>query len=211
MIYPLIVSMVVTSVVIAYLVTVIGYYTPFMILASILMSVGGGLLSTLDKNSSSVQYIGYQIIFGIGVGCGVQQSMVAIQAAVKGSGSRNSSSSGRSSNSSTGNGSAVPMGTAIMTFAQTLGGAVFLAVAQSVFDNKLSSGIKAANIPGLSANVILNTGATGLRNVVASDHLNTILQAYNAAIDSTFLVAALVAAISILGALGMEWISIRQR
>jgi hypothetical protein len=210
MIYPLIVSMVVTAVIIAYLVTVIGYYTPFMILASILMSVGGGLLSTLDRNSSSAQYIGYQIIFGIGVGCGIQQSMVAIQAAVRGSGSRNSSSSGKS-NSSTGNGSAVAMGTAIMTFAQTLGGAVFLAVAQSVFDNKLSSGIKVANIPGLSANVILNTGATELGNVVASEHMNTILHAYNAAIDSTFLVAAVVAAISILGALGMEWISIRQR
>lgn len=209
MIYPLIVSMVATSAVIAYLVTFIGYYTPFMILASVLMSVGGGLLSTLDRNASSAQYIGYQIIFGVGVGCGIQQSMVAIQAAVKGSGSRNSSSSGKSSSGA--NGSAVPMGTAIMTFAQTLGGAVFLAVAQSVFDNKLTSGIKAANIPGLNANIILDTGATELRNAVASEHLNTLLQAYNAAIDSTFLVAAIVAAVSVLGALGMEWISIRQR
>lgn len=210
MIYPLVVSMVVTSVVIAYLVTVIGYYTPFMILASLFMSVGGGLLSTLDKNSSPAQYIGYQVIFGVGVGCGVQQTMVAIQAAVKGSGSRNSSSSAKSS-SNTGNGSAVPMGTAIMTFAQTLGGAVFLAVAQSVFDNKLSIGITAAKIPGLSADVILDTGATELRNAVASEHMNTLLTAYNAAIDSTFLVAAVVASVSILGALGMEWISIRKR
>ncbi|KAH8692008.1 MFS transporter [Talaromyces proteolyticus] len=202
----LVIAMVVTSLLTAILITVIGYYTPFMILASILMSVGGGLLSTLDTNASSKKYIAFQIIFGSGVGCGIQQSMVAIQAAVNGSGSRNSSSS----SSSGSNGSAVSMGTAIMTFAQTLGGAIFIAVAQNVFENKLSNGIVAAKVPGLDSQAILKIGATELRNTVESQYWDAVSHAYNAAIDDTFRVATIVAAVSILGALGMEWISIKR-
>lgn len=44
--------------------TAIGYYTPFMILSTVLMSVGGGLLTTLKVNTGHAKWIGYQAILG---------------------------------------------------------------------------------------------------------------------------------------------------
>ncbi|KAJ7476934.1 MFS transporter [Mycena galericulata] len=44
--------------------TAIGYYTPFMILSTILMSVGGGLLTTFKVNTGHAKWIGYQAILG---------------------------------------------------------------------------------------------------------------------------------------------------
>ncbi|KAK8082773.1 efflux pump antibiotic resistance protein [Apiospora saccharicola] len=41
-------------------VTVFGYYTPFMIAATVLMSIGAGLLSTFEPGTSRAAWIGYQ-------------------------------------------------------------------------------------------------------------------------------------------------------
>lgn len=102
---PFILTMVIFSILAGGLITVVGYYTPFMYIAAIAMPIGAGLLSTLQPDSSSAKWIGYQIIFGIGIGCGMQQPLIAAQAALPLQD--------------------VPIGTAIMMFAQILGGAIF--------------------------------------------------------------------------------------
>jgi hypothetical protein len=79
---PFILGMVIFSIVAGGLVTVIGYYTPFMYIAAIAMPIGAGLLSTLKPDSGSAKWIGYQIIFGLGIGCGFQQPLIAAQAAL---------------------------------------------------------------------------------------------------------------------------------
>jgi hypothetical protein len=47
-----------------------GYYLPWSITSAILVSLGSGLMSTLNQRSSAPQWVGYQIIAGIGRGCG---------------------------------------------------------------------------------------------------------------------------------------------
>jgi hypothetical protein len=42
------------------------------------------------------------------------------------------------------------------------GGAIFIAITQNVFSNKLIQGIQ-ANVPGLDPNTVINSGATGLQ------------------------------------------------
>jgi len=42
-----------------------GYYTPFMILGTVLMTVGGGLLTTLHIETTKAQWIGYPVLFGL--------------------------------------------------------------------------------------------------------------------------------------------------
>ena len=64
---PMILALVIMSVIAGGLVTAIGYYTPFMIASSILMSVGAGLLTTFKVNTGHAEWIGYQVIFGFGV------------------------------------------------------------------------------------------------------------------------------------------------
>jgi hypothetical protein len=60
-------------------VTVLGYYTPFVILSSILLGIGAGLLSTLTLNTRPGHWIGFQALYGLGYGIGLQQPILAAQ------------------------------------------------------------------------------------------------------------------------------------
>lgn len=171
------------------LVTVIGYYTPFMIASAILASVGAGLLTTFHVDTGHAEWIGYQFIFGAGIGFGMQQTMVAVQACLEGPD--------------------VAIGTAIIVFSQTLGGALFIAVAQNVFQNQLVSNIAAANIQGLNPALVLATGATELKNVFPEKVLPVVLTAYNDALSRTFYVSVGTACLTVVGALVIEWKSVK--
>ncbi len=173
------------------LTTRFGYYMPFIFLSLIFMSIGAGLLTTLRVDSSSAHWIGYQILFGLGSGWGFQQTAVAAQtvlALVD-----------------------VPIGTAIMVFIQLLGGAMFVTIAQNVFTNNLVSGILAIHIPNLNAKVIVQSGATRLRQEIPTAYLPGVLVAYNEALVKTFRVGVCLACLSLLGAVGMEWRSVKNK
>lgn len=49
-----------------------GYYLPWSILSAILVAVAAGLISTFTPHTSTVKWIMYQVIGGIGRGCGLQ-------------------------------------------------------------------------------------------------------------------------------------------
>ncbi|PCG91424.1 Major facilitator superfamily domain, general substrate transporter [Penicillium occitanis (nom. inval.)] len=118
MLLPLVLSMAVTSLASGSLTDIVRYYTPFLIFASVMMSIGSGLLTTLRANTTTSAWIGYQIIFGIGAGSGIHQTMLAMQSSCQKSRD-------------------IAAGTAIMIFAKILGAAVAVGMAQSVFANKL--------------------------------------------------------------------------
>lgn len=50
----------------------LGYFTPFIFLAAILITISGGLLSTLKTDTGSPEWIGYQVIIGTGAGMIIQ-------------------------------------------------------------------------------------------------------------------------------------------
>jgi len=81
-----------------------GYYTPMMIVSSILLPISMGLLSTLKMNAPSSEWIGYQALLGFGVGIGIQCPLVVIQTVLSED--------------------HIPVGTALITLVQTLFGAV---------------------------------------------------------------------------------------
>ena len=90
----------------------------------------------------------------------------------------------------------------------SLGGALFIAVGQNVFTNRLSTNL-ATYVPILDPSIVLNTGATSLRNAVGQDSLEGVLVAYNNALTDSFYVSVAMACFSIVGALGMEWKSVK--
>ena len=172
-------------------VTVFGYYTPFMITSSVLMAIGAGLISTWKVNTGHSEWIGYQAIFGIGVGFGLQQSLIAAQTVLP---IRD-----------------VPIGTSIINFCLTLGGALFISVGQNVFTNRLITNVLTA-APKIPSNIVLETGATSLTRVVRSidaGSLDGVLKAYNDALAQTYYVSIAMAAFSIFGSCGMEWKSVK--
>ena len=173
------------------LTTRFGYYMPFIFLSLLFMSIGAGLLITLHVDSSTARWAGYQILFGLGTGWGFQQTAVAAQTVLALED--------------------IPIGTAFMVFIQLLGGAMFVTIAQNVFTNKLVSGILAINIPNLNPQIIVQSGATHLRRQIPAAFLPEVLVAYNAALVKTFQVALCLSCLTLLGAIGMEWRSVKNK
>ncbi|KAF1849628.1 MFS general substrate transporter [Cucurbitaria berberidis CBS 394.84] len=187
---PLVLSVVVGSILSGGLVQRVGYYTPFMILGSSFMAVGTGLLTTWNMGISTGMWIGYQIIIGFGVGCTMQHPNIAVQTVLPKHD--------------------VPIGTAVLSLFQTLGGAVFTAVGQNLYIDKFSSGLE--RIGGLVPGRILNAGATDMTSAVPMVLKHRVLEAYNHALtNGTFFAALIVACISVPAALGMEWRSVKEK
>ncbi|KAJ7021451.1 DHA14-like major facilitator [Mycena alexandri] len=185
---PMILSLVISSLLAGGIISAMGYYTPFMVLSSILMGVGAGLISTFNTNTGSARWIGFQIIYGLGVGFGMQQPIIAAQTVLSLQD--------------------IPTGTSLIMFAQTLGGALFVSVGQNVFTNKLTSGL-ASNVPGVNPSIVLNAGATSLRNAVDPQYLSAVISVYNDALVTAFYVSVAMACLSLAGALVIEWKSVK--
>lgn len=133
-------------------------------------------------------WIGYQALFGLGVGMGMQQPLIAAQTVC--------------------DLDDVPTATAVTNFCLTLGGALFISVGQNIFTNRLVTNL-AANVPNLNPSIVLQVGATSLRQAVDPGNLAGVLSAYNGAITQAFYVSLAMACFSIIGSLGMEWKSVK--
>ena len=184
---PLVLSLVVGAMFSGALTHRIGYYTPFMFLSTIIMSIGAGLFTTFTPNTGHAKWIGYQVIFGFGIGNGMQQAQLGAQTVLENKD--------------------VSTGVSLMFFSLSLCSAVFLSVGQNIFTNKLISGL--TGIPGFDPLSVVNTGATEIRGVVQSQYLGRVLYAYNHAITDVFDIALALACLSLLGAIAMEWKSVK--
>lgn len=173
------------------LTTHFGYNAPFFIASSIIMSIGAGLTTTFTISTSQAKWVGFLFIYGLGGGLGFQQGGVAAQAVLPLS--------------------KVSIGTAIVLFLQLLGGSLFVAAAQNIFAKELISNLRALNIPGFSPFDVVNGGATSIRAIVGESNLSNVLQAYNDALVKVFQLALILSCLSIIGALGIEWKSLKTK
>lgn len=102
----------------------------------------------------------------------------------------------------------VPTGTSVLIFLQTLGGALFVSIAQNVFTNKLKDDL-ASFVPGLDPMVVLSVGATNIQSQIPKEFLTGVTLAYNNALVRAFTVSAAMAAFSIIGSAAVEWRSVK--
>ena len=102
----------------------------------------------------------------------------------------------------------IPVATALTLFYQQLGSAMFLAIAQTVFLNKLLPAMQDIN-PLITKDDIIRAGATGLKNLVTGSELAATLIAYAKSIDAVFVVGLVMGVLSVLFALGVEWKSVK--
>ncbi|KAJ4258162.1 hypothetical protein NW762_008303 [Fusarium torreyae] len=171
------------------LTTKFGHYAPFFLASSVVMSVGAGMITTFTVDTPQAKWVGYLFIYGLGVGLGFQQGGIAAQAVLP---LRD-----------------VSIGTAMVMFVQMLGGALFVSVAQNIFTNELVTNLMALGIPDLHPEAIVHAGATSLRAMVDPSALPEVLLAYNAALVKTFQLALILSCLSVLGAMGVEWKSVK--
>ncbi|KAF2869628.1 putative efflux pump antibiotic resistance protein [Massariosphaeria phaeospora] len=187
---PTILGFLVFTIISGVVTTITGYYNPSMIMASILSSVGSGLLTTLVVNTGSPKWIGYQALYGFGIGFGLQQPLLVAQTVLPEAD--------------------VPSGVALINLAQMLGGAVFVAVSQNVFQNKLEQDIRGL-VPNFDTSRIFTMGARDFFALFQPDELSQVLPLYCKAITTTFYISTAICAASIIGALGTEWTSTKKK
>ncbi|KKY35107.1 putative major facilitator superfamily transporter [Diaporthe ampelina] len=165
---------------------VIGYPSPIMMLSAIFTAVGSGLLSTMKIHASEGEWIGYQVLVGLGLGFATQQPSMAIQTVLAKDD--------------------IPTGISLVFFGMQFGGSIFVCAGQNVFNQKLSWLLDEANIPGLDVSTVLSTGSTQLKSLVSNQaDLQRLLYIYNESLTTAFLVAAGVGAASVLGVLAVQW------
>ncbi|KAH8892910.1 major facilitator superfamily transporter [Thozetella sp. PMI_491] len=187
---PLVLSVVISSILSGGLVQFIGYYTPFMILGSCFMAVGAGFITTWSSHTSPPEWVGYQVLLGLGVGFTMQHPNLAIQTVLSPSD--------------------IPTGTALLSLCQTLGGAVFVSVGQNTFISKFTSAL--STIDGVDVGRLVRSGATDLTQGVPEALRPLVLEAYNTSItNGPFLAALIVACLAVPSAVGMEFRSIKEK
>ncbi|KAF4992425.1 hypothetical protein FGRMN_7170 [Fusarium graminum] len=192
-ILPLLLSTVLCSVVAGGLITTIGYYNYIVIPCMVLYTVGCGMLTTLDVNSPLREWFGYQVIAGLGIGAGFQIGVLVIQTVLPQEW--------------------VPVGTACVQFFQAFGGALFIAVSQTVFQNGLIDTIKADNI-GIDPTLFINIGASEIESTLKKmgrlDILDTVLEAYMKGLRDTFYISLACAACAFITCLCLRWKSVKK-
>lgn len=188
---PLVVSQVLAIIMVGVLTSKIGYYMPFIYLSVVLSAVGSGLLVTLSSNTSTARWIGYQILYGFGSGCGFQVPQVAAQTVLPFKD--------------------IPTGIAITLFFQSLGGSIFVSVGNNVLNDKLARYIASLELPGVEANQVIQAGATAWHSAVPVQYLGAVTGAYNQALRQTLQIGLITACLGCIGAAFMEWESVKSR
>lgn len=185
---PYLATIILSSIIVGGGITVIGIYKPFMIFGGAIFTVGAGLMYTFQVNSSVGRWVGYQLLSGFGAGAGVQIPFIAVQVVL-----------GKKD---------MPSGNAIAIFFNSLGGAISISVAQNIFSNGLYSNIP-KYAPDVVPAIIVNAGATHLRDVVTAVQLPGVLEAYMVALKNAFIVPIVVGGIATICACFVEWKSVK--
>ncbi|KAH8724198.1 major facilitator superfamily domain-containing protein [Phaeosphaeriaceae sp. PMI808] len=152
-----------------------GHYAGLLLLGSTLITIGACFMLKLDIGSPSSAWIGYQAIIGIGSGMVLQTPILVSQGVVEKTDMSNVS--------------------AIMLYVQTATGAVFIAIAQSLFTNRIIEEAK-ENLPQVDKAKLISTGATELRRVFSGEQLHTILEIYLDGLRAGYYLAITCGAIS---------------
>ncbi|KAJ5618112.1 MFS general substrate transporter [Penicillium hordei] len=166
----------------------IGYYTPLAIIGSCIMSVGAGLITTFQVETGEGNWIGYQIVYGIGLGLCFQVPNLAAQTVLPKPD--------------------VPSGLALMLFGQMIGAAIFVSVGENILANQLVKSL--SGLPGFNSNLVTSGGVTELLDKMPVDLYDTVLRSYNNSLRKVFQVGMIISCLTVLGAATLEWKSIKK-
>ncbi|KIY02188.1 uncharacterized protein Z520_02326 [Fonsecaea multimorphosa CBS 102226] len=139
-----------------------------MFVGSMLATVAVGLTYTLDIDTSTGKWVGYQFFIGATMAFAIMHGLTIAQANV---GPED-----------------LAAVTANLLFFQTLGGAFSTSAGQSAFVNRLFATLP-ETAPGVNPGLVLATGASELRKVFLPDVVPGVLKAYMVGLKAAFAVA----------------------
>ncbi|ORY87889.1 major facilitator superfamily domain-containing protein [Protomyces lactucae-debilis] len=190
-ILPIMLAVVVSSIVSGGLISKVGYYLPFLIGSAALQAIGVGLITTWQVDSPSKIWIAYQVLAGLGCGAAFQIPLIAVQTVLPLVD--------------------IPTGSALISFSQTLGGSVFVAVTQALFQETLAKQLaERVDIPGVPSQFIISQGATGFRKIVDPLYWPEIFEGYMHALRAAYRVALVLSCVAFMFACLVEWRSVKK-
>ena len=166
----------------------IGWYQPFLIVGSMLATIGGGLVYTFDIGTPASKFIGYQVLAGIGLGLGIQVPVVVAQ-----------STSGFKD---------LSLAMSTVLFFQFVGAAIGVATAQNIFDNRLIGSLPRL-APGISTQQVLDVGAYDLAATFYGDDLLGVKKAYMVGLRAAWVLSIALCGSSFVCAFFGEWKSFK--
>ncbi|KAK2625827.1 hypothetical protein QTJ16_005139 [Diplocarpon rosae] len=185
---PLILGCTITTIISGGMISAYGVAVPWMIVGSMLSTIGAGLLYTLNTHSSSSAWIGFQAISGLGIGLALQVPIIMAQAVAK---PEDLSSV-----------------TAMILFAQTIGGAFFVSAGQVALSNVLQSSLLKYATSITPADV-LKVGVTEIRSHFNADVVPGIILSYLQGLKAAYAIAIACSGIAVITSLFSKWTNLK--
>ncbi|KAK3615338.1 hypothetical protein LTR56_026649 [Elasticomyces elasticus] len=189
---PVTLGLVIFTLVTGGLIQATGYYLPWILAGSVIATVSYGLMSTLSLTTTFGQWFGYLCLYGIGSGLGNSGAYIAVQSLVPLK--------------------QIPTAIAIIIFAQNLGAAIWVVVANAIFNNSLRKELSQRTaLIGASPVVIIEAGARNIRAAgLDPSQLAAVLVAYGQAVDRTMYLGIAVFGSVMLVAWGMGFKTLKE-
>lgn len=159
-----------------------------MILGSIIATVSASLIYTLSGTSKAGEWIGYQVLAGLGIGLCFQAPIMAGQALAKNED--------------------VPTTTALLMFFQTMGGALTVSAAQAAFGNELIKSLN-KNALDVSPAQVMAIGATEIWKTFKPEQIPRVLDAYMNGLHVSFTFVIALFGMSLLVSVLTPWTNIK--
>ncbi|KAI1265484.1 putative gliotoxin efflux pump [Xylariaceae sp. FL1019] len=182
---PCILSLTITQILIGGFITVTGIHNPFLITGPAIAAIGSGLFMLLDEQSTRGQWIGFQIVLGVGVGLCLSIPLLLSQVAVS---TRD-----------------VSTATPFIIFAQSMSSAFLLPTSQAVFQNESLKAVRHL-VPDINPYLVLSAGANSAAiSTFSNSSRASILKSYTTALQSTFAVGIPFAGVALFVSFFMPW------
>ncbi|KAF1940885.1 MFS general substrate transporter [Clathrospora elynae] len=186
---PTVIADVLASVIGAGLVMKLGCWNPFLLFGEAMVCLGGGLLTSIYPGISDGHWIGYQIFGGIGYSLATNLAHLGMQASLPMD--------------------LVPLGASNLLMVISTSCAIFLAIGQAVFQDRLAMNLSGVVSPD-TVNELVSVGATRIREVTSTIDLPAVLRAYSDATTQVFYLPAAAPVISFFLIACCRWTSVKK-
>ncbi|KAF9221175.1 ABC transporter [Gyrodon lividus] len=175
---PFLLSSVVATISTGIFVSQIGHYWTILVIGPVFCCVAGGLLYTTTESTSAAKLVGYQIIYGIGVGATIQNAFTALQADT--------------------DLQSISVSSAIASFMQILGGFIGVTIAGVIFNNQLRFNLT-VYAPDVEPGTV-TASVAAIYSTVPPDLRPGVVHAYVKSLDCVFITAVPSGVLAIVGA-----------
>ncbi|KAG9038717.1 hypothetical protein FRB95_000307 [Tulasnella sp. JGI-2019a] len=160
---------VVTTLVVGAIISRTGHPLPFLVVPPLFAALAFGLIVwTLVSHPSAKNLLGFEVLAGFGIGCAIQNTLVAIQAEYYDEPQK------------------IPQSSSLVNFSKWTGGALGLAAGGGIFGNRLSSSITAfaPDLPPETSEAVKQS-VIAIHSLTGQDKVN-VLRAYSNALGCVF-------------------------